>query len=44
MSAGCAIVDVNIALTLHLIGWLWSEDDKLKSGLRARGFDRFFMI
>ncbi len=31
-----------IALTLHLDGRLWTGDDKLKAGLRAKGFDRFF--
>ncbi|MBI5772773.1 MAG: nucleotide-binding protein, PIN domain-containing protein [Verrucomicrobia bacterium] len=31
-----------VALTLHLDARLWTEDDKLKSALRARGFDRFF--
>jgi predicted nucleic acid-binding protein len=31
-----------IALTLYLDGRLWTGDDKLKAGLRVRGFDRFF--
>jgi predicted nucleic acid-binding protein len=31
-----------IAMTLHLDGRLWTEDDELKVGLRARGFERFF--
>ena len=31
-----------IALTLHLDGRLWTGDDALKVGLRAKGFDRFF--
>ncbi len=31
-----------LALTLHLDGWFWTEDDALKAGLRAKGFDRFF--
>ena len=31
-----------IALTLHLDGRLWTGDDQLKAGLRAKGFDRFF--
>lgn len=31
-----------VALTLHLAAHLWSEDEELKTGLRARGFDRFF--
>ena len=31
-----------IALTLHLDGRLWTGDNELKAGLRAKGFDRFF--
>ena len=31
-----------VALTLHLDGRFWTEDEELKSALRARGFDRFF--
>ena len=31
-----------MALTLHLDGRLWTGDDQLKAGLRAKGFDRFF--
>jgi predicted nucleic acid-binding protein len=31
-----------VALTLHVDGQLWTEDEALKAGLRARGFDRFF--
>ena len=31
-----------IALSLHLDGRLWTGDDELKAGLRAKGFDRFF--
>jgi predicted nucleic acid-binding protein len=31
-----------VALTLHLDGKLWTEDEKLKNALGARGFDRFF--
>ena len=31
-----------IALTLHLDGRLWTGDDRLKAGLRAKGFARFF--
>ena len=30
-----------VALALHLDAALWSEDEELKDGLRARGFDRF---
>ena len=30
-----------IALTLHLNGRLWTEDQELKLGLRSQGFDRF---
>ncbi len=32
-----------VALTLHLEGRLWTEDRELQSGLRARGFDNFFI-
>lgn len=31
-----------VALTIHLDGRLWTEDDDLKEGLRARGFDAFY--
>lgn len=31
-----------VALTLHMDGRLWTQDEQLKAGLRARGFDRFF--
>lgn len=31
-----------VTLTLHLNGQLWTGDDELKAGLRAKGFDRFF--
>jgi len=31
-----------VALTLHLDGQLWTEDEELKTGLRAKGFNRFF--
>lgn len=31
-----------VALALHLDAELWTEDEELKTGLRARGFDRFF--
>ncbi|MGD0091727.1 MAG: PIN domain-containing protein [Planctomycetota bacterium] len=30
-----------VALTLHLDGKLWTEDEELKKGLRAKGFDQF---
>ncbi len=31
-----------VALTLHMDGRFWTEDNELKTGLRARGFERFF--
>ena len=31
-----------VALTLHMDGRFWTEDEQLKAMLRARGFDRFF--
>ena len=31
-----------VALTLPLDGQLWTGDDELKAGLRARGFDQFY--
>ena len=31
-----------VALTLHLDGRLWTGDAELASGLRAKGFNRFF--
>jgi predicted nucleic acid-binding protein len=31
-----------IALTIHLNAQLWTEDDELKKGLRAKGFGLFF--
>ena len=42
----CKGIDENdtayVALTLHLDGRFWTGDERLKTGLRARGFDRFF--
>ena len=42
----CKGVDENdtayVALALHLDGRFWTEDNVLKTALRARGFDRFF--
>lgn len=32
----------HVALTLELNGLLWTGDSTLKTGLRAKGFDRFF--
>ncbi len=31
-----------VALALHLEGRLWTNDQELKQGLRARGFNQFF--
>ena len=31
-----------VALTLHLAAQLWTDDEELKTGLRATGFDQFF--
>jgi predicted nucleic acid-binding protein len=31
-----------VALAIHLNARLWTEDDELKKGLRAKGFDLFF--
>ncbi|MGH7952467.1 MAG: PIN domain-containing protein [Limisphaerales bacterium] len=43
----CGSIDENdtvyVAVTLHLDGQFWTEDDKLKKVLRARGFNRFFI-
>ena len=42
----CKGIDENdtayVALALHLDGRFWTEDNKLKLPLTARGFDRFF--
>lgn len=42
----CTDVDLKdspfVALALHLKARLWSTDEQLKSGLRAKGFDQFF--
>jgi len=32
----------HVALTLHLSGLLWTGDERLKRGLRRKGFDQFF--
>lgn len=32
-----------VAMTLHLGGRLWTSDEELKAGLRAKGFDHFFI-
>ena len=31
-----------VALTLHLEARLWTDDEELKTGLHAKGFDQFF--
>ncbi len=31
-----------VALALHLDARLWTDDEELKTGLRAKGFDHFF--
>ena len=31
-----------VALTLHVDGQLWTEDEALKEGLRNKGFTRFY--
>ena len=31
-----------VALALHLDAELWSQDEELKTGLRSRGFTRFY--
>ncbi len=33
---------VFVALSLELEAALWTKDDKLKNGLRTKGFDNFF--
>jgi predicted nucleic acid-binding protein len=42
----CQDVDVtdapHVAITLEIEGLLWTGDEKLKEGLRAKGFNRFF--
>jgi predicted nucleic acid-binding protein len=32
----------HVALTLHLDGLLWTGDERLKTGLRRKGFNSFF--
>jgi predicted nucleic acid-binding protein len=32
-----------VALTIHLQGRLWTNDEELRSGLRAKGCDLFFV-
>jgi len=32
----------HVAIALEIGGLLWTGDEKLKEGLRAKGFDRFF--
>ena len=32
-----------VTLALHVDGLLWTNDAELKSGLVAKGFDRFFI-
>jgi predicted nucleic acid-binding protein len=32
-----------VALALHLNASLWTEDEELKRGLQAKGFNRFFV-
>ena len=43
----CAPTDAKdtpyLALALHCEGELWTEDDELKRGLRARGFSDFYV-
>ena len=34
----------NIALTIELEGKLWTNDEALKDGLRAKGFDEFIEL
>jgi len=33
-----------VALTLELKGLLWTGDNKLRSGLKNKGFDAFFEL
>ena len=47
-SALCRGIDAEdmpqVALALALDGLLWTGDNVLKAGLRAKGFDRFFTL
>jgi predicted nucleic acid-binding protein len=44
----CKDVDIKdfpfVALTIELDALLWTGDNKLKNGLRARGFNRFYEL
>ena len=40
--SGCSLRDTAAALTLHLEARLWTGDEELEPGLRAKRFDQFF--
>ena len=44
----CKNVDIKdlpfVALTIELDALLWTGDNKLKKGLKAKGFDRFYEL